>query len=973
MRLRRGNMLSRRLLLLAALLLSLPVFGCSEAPSRSGRGGSGGGGSDTSVIADSSSGDDSSSESDADAAGDSGSGGDTTADGSGSGEACTSDCEPGLPLRCASSTAVEQCAEQSDGCFRWEVGENCADGFLCLGGACAPDCSDECANPGVGECDGGGVRLCGNFDSDGCLEFSATESCPSGTSCSLGVCSTDCTDECSTVGERSCSGDRIVECGQADGDACLDLATVELCALGQRCTAGVCETPNVAPVAMAGLDLGAETDNPTPLDGSASYDPDGGVLFYAWMVEAAPAGATATILPVDGPRPLFRASLPGTYLVVLTVTDAGGLSASDSLQVEVTRSVVNQPPVADAGADRTVDASTLVLLDGSASADPEGGPLTYRWSVVSQPVSSILSLTCTTATCPVTVVVPGTYQFRITVNDSGGLVAFDEVTITVSSPPCLLFSEYVDGTGNNKAYELYNCGTSAFDMADAAVCLFTNGSLVCGTLGAFSGSLAPGDVFSVCNSASDGVVVPASRCDAYSPTTNFNGDDRLLVFDDSARDRRFDAGDRVFDAIGPVDAPLSPPLDGTASLQRCNLTPAVLSGSWAVADWFLPNALPNDFSGLGVPPSAVACAAMNLPPVVATGVLLDAFVGDLVTLDASLSYDPDGDPLTFTWTAVSAPIGVSLPSLGGVGALATFTPLAAGIYEFSVTVSDGRGGSTTQPVTVSATVLNLAPVAYASGPSVAAPSTTIYLDGSSSYDPNGDLLSYRWSFDGLPSGSFAFFSSETSLFPTFYADVAGTYLVRLTVTDPGGLSSTDIISISVQTLSSCLRISEYLEGTSLNKAVEVHNCEAAETPLSGVYLCVVTNSAMTCSSSIPLSGAVAAGGTYVLCNSSLTLGLGAFCDQSTGALNFNGDDRLVLYRDADTTGTFTSGDEVLDAFGETAVVPPDALTWANVTYRRCNSSSYSGAGSFVVSAYFASAATDDYSGLGISPDYAGCP
>lgn len=45
----------------------------------------------------------------------------------------------------------------------------------------------------------------------------------------------------------------------------------------------------------------------------------------------------------------------------------------------------NEPPVADAGADQTVDAGSLVLLDGSASEDPEGEPLAYAWTQIAGP------------------------------------------------------------------------------------------------------------------------------------------------------------------------------------------------------------------------------------------------------------------------------------------------------------------------------------------------------------------------------------------------------------------------------------------------------------------------------------------------------------------------------------------------------------------------------------------------------------
>ncbi len=54
---------------------------------------------------------------------------------------------------------------------------------------------------------------------------------------------------------------------------------------------------------------------------------------------------------------------------------------------------INHPPVADAGPDQTVyagvDGYTEVTLDGSASYDPDGDPLTYIWKVNGQTITSV--------------------------------------------------------------------------------------------------------------------------------------------------------------------------------------------------------------------------------------------------------------------------------------------------------------------------------------------------------------------------------------------------------------------------------------------------------------------------------------------------------------------------------------------------------------------------------------------------------
>ena len=64
----------------------------------------------------------------------------------------------------------------------------------------------------------------------------------------------------------------------------------------------------------------------------------------------------------------------------------------------------------------------------------------------------------------------------------------------------------------------------------------------------------------------------------------------------------------------------------------------------------------------------------------------------------------------------------------------------------------------------------------------------VVLDGGGSSDPDGDALSYLWSFVSTPSGSEAVFDESTSEMPTFPADLVGTYVAQLVVND-GGLDS----------------------------------------------------------------------------------------------------------------------------------------------------------------------------------------
>jgi hypothetical protein len=342
-------------------------------------------------------------------------------------------------------------------------------------------------------------------------------------------------------------------------------------------------------------------------------------------------------------------------------------------------------------------------------------------------------------------------------------------------------------------------------------------------------------------------------------------------------------------------------------------------------------------------------------------------------LDGSLSFDPDGDPLSYSWTFVSTPVGSTTSLTGSASATPSFTPDVAGSYVLRLSVSDRYLATASDTVTLSVIAGNSPPVADAGSDFGVRVGEFALLDGSSSYDPDGDAITFDWELVSVPFLSGAFIDDPTLTFPSFATDVGGRYLVRLTVTDTRGASSSDTIEVTAAQALSCLLISEYVEGSSFNKVVEINNCAAPDAPVASVGLCVVTNESTTCSNTLFLVGTIPGGGTQLVCNSAVSPFVvdPAACAVRSGALNFNGDDRLVLFDDVDGSRSFNAGDTILDAFGQTAV-QPNPPPWLNVTYRRCNAAPYLGVDPFTITAYFTAAATDDGSQLGIAPGYGGC-
>ncbi len=128
-----------------------------------------------------------------------------------------------------------------DDCLEWGSVQPCATGHTCSNGACTLRCTDECDSNGATECQGEGVRTCGDFDADSCKEWGTTVPCPTGQTCSRGVCSAACQDECEAEGITRCEGNAVVTCGNTDSDTCLEWGTPLYCELGQACQSGSCQ------------------------------------------------------------------------------------------------------------------------------------------------------------------------------------------------------------------------------------------------------------------------------------------------------------------------------------------------------------------------------------------------------------------------------------------------------------------------------------------------------------------------------------------------------------------------------------------------------------------------------------------------------------------------------------------------------------------------------------------------------------
>lgn len=101
----------------------------------------------------------------------------------------------------------------------------------------------------------------------------------------------------------------------------------------------------------------------------------------------------------------------------------------------------NNPPVAKAGPDQLAGEGDVVQLDGSASSDPDGDPITYGWAMSSKPAGSLAALAGTSTAFPTFYAdKAGTYVIELKVHDGTELSPGDSVKVVAqetSSGDCL--------------------------------------------------------------------------------------------------------------------------------------------------------------------------------------------------------------------------------------------------------------------------------------------------------------------------------------------------------------------------------------------------------------------------------------------------------------------------------------------------------------------------------------------------------
>ena len=191
------------------------------------------------------------------------------------------------------------------------------------------------------------------------------------------------------------------------------------------------EPDTIPPIANAGEDLRIPVATEAQLSGILSTD-DVAIVNLTWNFTY-----DGVNVEMYGYRPIFTFDIIGNYTVKLTVRDAWGNKAMDTMSVDV---YDDEPPVADAGEDIQVSMGEEFTLDGSGSTD-NGGIVTYEWTII------VLDLTFNGVSVTTSVDIPGIYKVVLTVTDQGGNTDTDDLRLVVNDiePPVADAGEDVEG------------------------------------------------------------------------------------------------------------------------------------------------------------------------------------------------------------------------------------------------------------------------------------------------------------------------------------------------------------------------------------------------------------------------------------------------------------------------------------------------------------------------------------------------
>ena len=358
----------------------------------------------------------------------------------------------------------------------------------------------------------------------------------------------------------------------------------------------------------------------------------------------------------------------------------------------------------------------------------------------------------------------------------------------------VILSEYVEGSSNNKAVELYNPGTNAINLSSAAsnyvVQLYANGASTPTASIGLTGTVAAASTYVLVNSSCGAAL--SNYASQFSASLTHNGDDALVL-------RRGGTNGVIADSIGQVgvDPGTAWTNNGVTTLDRTlRRKTTVTSGDDIATNAFDPSIewdsyAVDTFTGLRSHTNDCSGNPTPTPPV------LNAIGAKSVGVGSNLQFyvtatPTDGDAVTLT--ASNLPAGAAFFPTNEAGSFLWTNASPTGTYYVTFNAADKDGADEeTVTITVSAAAPETPPVLTEIGAkSVGVGSNLQFYVTATPTD--GDLVTLTAS--NLPAGAAFFPTNEAGSFLWTNASPTGTYSVTFNAADNDGADA-ETVSITV--------------------------------------------------------------------------------------------------------------------------------------------------------------------------------
>ena len=533
----------------------------------------------------------------------------------------------------------------------------------------------------------------------------------------------------------------------------------------------------------------------------------GGPLLYALPI----LGAAAPPAPYNSPTTFATKAYIDTDMVFLSPHETPAEFSSTDLGIATSTATAVGGSAATADLSGTVHPPGPALDVTAVFGSPAGLGNTYTKAQFAEG----FSVSGNVVPIPTTITITGTMTLPLL--DKSVYIAlyrFADVSATglAATFPFGTIQIYDYNTSGTLSYTTNGVSFQPFtgslsltynlNAADLGLIAFAEAFSTVGTVnfaGSISASFAPppGTTLTLASGQTFGATLPIANA-GMSQTVHAGG---LVMLDGSASS----------DPLGLLPLAyawniVSAPPGSTATLS--NPTSVHPSFTADQVGNYLVQLVVTDSAGTKSLPSTVTISTTNSPPVADAGpAQVIVQVGTTVHLDGSHSYDPDGDPITYGWSFTSIPPGSSATLTGATTATPSFVADVDGTYVAQLVVRDPWVAGAPANVTVSFN--NVKPVASPGTAQTTPVGSTVTLNGSGSSNANLLPMTYQWAFVSVPTGSHASISNPTSVMPSFVADVPGTYVVQLIVSD--AFLTSDPATVQIQALSGTTTVETLLK------------------------------------------------------------------------------------------------------------------------------------------------------------------